>query len=93
VESALAGNLSRAQQAELERTLLAFWRRRLNLDQTKAAEAMAALRSHPEAGALLGQLEAWLHRPGGAGEVDVNALLKPYQNAPPEALAVPGGPS
>jgi hypothetical protein len=47
---------------------------------------MAALRSHPEAGALLGQLELWLHRPGDVGEVNVAELLKPYQNLPADAL-------
>jgi hypothetical protein len=86
VESALAGRLTIAQQAELERTLLAFWRRRLGLDHARPAEALAQMRAHPEAGALLGQLETWLHRPGTAEQVDVGALLKPYQNVPAEAL-------
>lgn len=71
--------LTPGEQAELERTLLAFWRRRLHLDQEKAPQAMAQLRSHPEAGILLNQLELWLHRPGTASQVDVNELLKPYQ--------------
>ena len=26
------------------------------------------------------QLELWLHRPPGGESVDINALLKPYQN-------------
>jgi hypothetical protein len=53
---AMTGMLSASQQAELERTLIAFWRQRLGLEKEKAAEALARIRSHPEAGALLHQL-------------------------------------
>ena len=49
---------------------------------------MAVLREHDEAGGLLKQLEIWLHRPGNAGEVDLAALLKPYQDLPADALEV-----
>jgi len=31
-------------------------------------------------------MELWLHSPGPADKVDVAALLKPYQNLPPDAL-------
>ncbi|MBV9125048.1 MAG: hypothetical protein JO112_16965 [Planctomycetes bacterium] len=94
VESALAGRLSRPQEAELERTLLAFWRRRLGLEDKAPAEAMAVLRTHPEASALVRGLEAWLHRPGPPEELDVAALLRPYQDVPAEeagAVGVAGG--
>ncbi|HXG09961.1 MAG TPA: hypothetical protein VNK04_09245 [Gemmataceae bacterium] len=86
VEKALAGKLTPSQLAELERALLAFWRRRLRLENARPAEAMTLLRAHQEAGPLLAQLEAWLHRPGTAAHVDVAALLRPYQNIPPEAI-------
>jgi hypothetical protein len=86
VEGAVAGKLKPAQLAELERTLLVFWERRLKLRDRKPAEAIAELRRHPEAGPLLQQLEAWLHRPGTAGGVDVAGLLKPYQDVPAEAV-------
>jgi hypothetical protein len=86
VEGAVAGRLSPAELADLERTLLAYWRRRLGLERRKPAEALAELRRHPEAGPLLEQLETWLHRPNAAGRVDVAALLKPYQDLPAEAL-------
>ncbi len=82
VESGLAGTLSLAQRAELERTLLAFWRRRLRLEEVRPAEAMAKMRDHAEARQLLEQLEIWLHRPGPQVGVDINALLRPYQNVP-----------
>jgi hypothetical protein len=87
VEGAMAGRLKPAQLAELERTLLAYWERRLNLRDRKPAEAIAALRRHPEAGPLLQQLEAWLHRPTAGGTVDVAGLLRPYQNIPADAVA------
>ena len=80
VEAALHGTLSAEGQAELERMLLVFWRRRLGLGSMKAAEAMATLRTHAEAGPLLEQLEFWLHRPGKSEAVDLAALLKPYRN-------------
>ena len=69
--------LSSGQQAELERLLIGYWRRRLNLEQAAPARFMAVLRDHEEAGPLLRQLEDWLHRPAGtAGPVDVAALLR-----------------
>jgi hypothetical protein len=82
VVRAMTGMLSAQQLAELERTLLAFWRHRLGLEKEKAPEALAKMRQHPEAGPLLHQLELWLHRPGTAGQVDVGKLLWPYQLAP-----------
>jgi hypothetical protein len=46
------------------------------------------MRQHPEAGALLNQLELWLHRPGTAEQVDLGKLLWPYQQA---SLEEPAG--
>jgi hypothetical protein len=85
VEGAIAGKLSRPELASLERALLAFWRRRLDLENTEPAEAMETLRLHPDAGPLLEQLEAWLHKPGARGPADVAALLRPYRDLPPDA--------
>jgi len=85
VESAARGSLDEAGKARLERLLLAFWRRRLNLDGLPAVEALARMRGHAEAGALLRRLEAWLHRPPAAREeIDLAALLEPYRSAAPE---------
>jgi hypothetical protein len=81
VEAAIAGRLTLTEQAELERLLLAYWRRRLNLENSKPAEAIAKLRGHAEAGQVLRQLEAWLHRPPGPSDaVDVAGLLMPYRS-------------
>ena len=86
IEGARAGQLSPAGLAELERTLIAYWTRRLHLQQSKPAEALKVLRGHPEAGPLLGHLEAWLHRPNPSAKVDVAALLEPYQGIPADTL-------
>jgi hypothetical protein len=85
VERGVAGKLTVPQCAELERMLLAYWRKRLRVDGTRPAEAFAVLRAHPAAGTLLEQLESWLHRPGHNETIDVAALLRPYRDAPPEA--------
>jgi hypothetical protein len=79
VEKAVAGEITGEEKSELERLLLAYWRRRLGLEDVRPPEAMAALRAHPEAGPLLDRLELWLHRPGADDKVDVAQLLRPYE--------------
>jgi hypothetical protein len=82
IERGVAGKLAPAECADLERTLLAYWRRRLDLQDQRPLEAFACLRAHAEAGPLLEQLEMWLHRPGAAQNVNVGALLEPYRALP-----------
>jgi hypothetical protein len=90
VERAMEGRLSQGQRAELERTLLAFWRKQLRLEDASPADAMARLRAHPQAGRLLEQLEVWFHRPPGNGApIDVESLLQPYRGALDGALTEP----
>jgi hypothetical protein len=91
LEGAVAGRLSQAELAGLERGLLAYWRKRLSLEGADPAAAHARLRAHPEAGPLLAKLEQWLHAPGAAGAVDVPALLAPYRDLPPGAIDLAGG--
>jgi hypothetical protein len=91
VEGATKGNLSRLELAGLERGLLAYWRKRLGLENAEPGAAVETLRKHPEAGPLLAQLEAWLHRPGPPAPVDVAGLLAPYRNLPPDAIDLAGG--
>ena len=79
VDDAVAGRLSSSRQAELDRLLLGFWRRRLGLEGQPAAQAITMLRNHEEAGQLLRQLEAWLHSPRPDANVDVASLLEPYR--------------
>lgn len=80
VETVAAGTADDAAKAELERLLVAFWRARLDLREVKAAAAIATIRAHPEAGALLRQVEAWLHQPVPPASFDVAALLLPYRS-------------
>lgn len=90
VESAVAGRLTLDQQAALERLLLGYWSERLGLAEVDPAEAMQRLRNHPQAGQLLRQVEAWLHQPGGARDVDVAKMLAPYRGvAAPASGAQP----
>jgi hypothetical protein len=86
VESALQGRLGRAERAQLELSLVAFWRKRLGLEERQPEQVLPFLRDHPEAGPLLRGLEDWLHRPDPRAAVDVNALLAPYADLPADAL-------
>ncbi len=86
VEQAMAGTLSEGKQAELERLLIGFWRRKLGLESTDPAEMIAILRRHDEAGPLLQNLEEWLHSPHLKQVVDLQQLLEPYRNLPADAL-------
>jgi hypothetical protein len=86
VESALAGRLSREERAQLELGLVAYWRRKLNLEDERPAQTMALLREHAQAGPLLTSLEAWLHMPVPPSEVDLAALLAPYRDLPADAI-------
>lgn len=85
VESAARGDLTSGDKARLERLLLGHWRERLGLETVDVHEAMAQLRAHDDAGALLRGLEDWLHRPPGAARVDVEAVLAPYRDLSPPA--------
>jgi len=86
VEQAINGELPGDRLAELEMMLVAFWRKRLKLEDQAAAEVIPQLRSHSSAGPLLRQLEAWLHQPKSNAEIHLAALLEPYRNLPPDAL-------
>ncbi|MBC8290433.1 MAG: hypothetical protein H8E37_08960 [Planctomycetes bacterium] len=86
VKQAIEGELPGERLAELEMMLVAFWRKRLNMEDNAAAEVIPQLRSHSAAGPLLRQLESWLHQPESDTEIDVAALLEPYRNLPPDAL-------
>jgi hypothetical protein len=86
VESVASGSANTAAKAELERLMVAFWRSRLDLAGHKAADAIVAISRHPEAGALLRQLEQWLHVPSPPVAVDVGALLAPYRSVTAESF-------
>lgn len=80
VEQAVSGKMSVGQQAELERVLVAFWRKKLRLGHLPADRLRVELRQHPQAGELLSQIDNWLHRPDPDRNVSVAELLTPYQS-------------
>ncbi len=87
VERAMTGHSEPGEHAELERILIAYWRRQLGLGHLNLGAAMALIRTDPTAGALLGQLEAWLHRPPGeTALVDLTSLLGPYRSLPTDPV-------
>ncbi|MEO6709186.1 MAG: hypothetical protein ABI054_13650 [Planctomycetota bacterium] len=86
VENAIAGKLSREERAQLELGLVAYWRRKLTLDEERPAQMMARLRQHEQAGPLLTSLEAWLHMPAPPEKVDLEHLLAPYRDLPADAI-------
>lgn len=81
VDAAIAGRLTTAGQARLERLLLAHWQQKLQLTELVPDKALRQLRVHPTAGKLLRELEAWLHMRPGTHVVDVQTLLAPYRTA------------
>ena len=89
VEAAAVGQLSTAEQATLERLLMGFWREKLGLPEMRMAEALARLKAHGEAGAILRAVERWLHQPGSNGVSEIKSLLQPYRNLPAPAPAAP----
>jgi len=86
VEQAISGKLNQTKMAELELMLVAFWRRKLHLEEADIASVTQQLKQHEEAGPLLLELESLLHRPQTNHEVNVAQMLEPYQNLPAEEL-------
>jgi hypothetical protein len=94
VERARDGQLSSVERAQLELSLVTYWRRKLGLVNERPEIALVKLREHAEAGPLLRALERWLHEPLPREQVDLATLLAPYRNLPPDALdAAPAAPS
>jgi hypothetical protein len=92
VEAAAAGALSVEGKAQLERLLMGYWRDALRLpDATRVADALARLKQHPQAGAILRALERWLHQRGGADDGEIAGLLEPYRHG--ESPAGKGAPA
>ena len=73
---AMENRMPREQYAELERMLVAFWRKRLDLDSLPTSQAIQQIRQHPQAGPLLRQLEEWLHSPTPPPDLDLPRLLE-----------------
>ncbi|WP_182864951.1 hypothetical protein [Stieleria mannarensis] len=89
VEAARNGTLAPADRATLERALISYWGRKLNLDHLPPAELMATLRGHQQAGPLMLALEQWLHRPDATEEIDLESLLQPYTSVSDDDFQTP----
>jgi hypothetical protein len=91
VALAIAGQLTADDQARLERLLIGYWRDALELGGLPTTAALERMRGNRRAGELLRQLELWLYEKPGREEVDVAAILAPYENVaatPPQAEAL-----
>lgn len=88
IDAALAGELPPAEQARLERALLAHWRERLSMGAEAPRDLLRAMRERPDAAATLDVLERWLHAPHRlAAPADVREALTPYRRPPAQAVA------
>lgn len=79
IEKAVQGELSRDERSELERTMVSFWRKKLRLEHMPPGELMSFLKTEPDSKIIFEQLENWLHRPDPPENIDMTAMLKPYQ--------------
>ncbi len=77
---AAAGELGSEDRAALERVLIAFWRKKLRLEQASPDRLFPQLKQHAEAATLVNQLELWLHAPPGELTPDWQNLLAPYRS-------------
>ncbi len=84
VAAAATGDISLDERTLLERLVMGFWREKLALPDLRMAEALARLKEHPQAGALLRALERWLHQRGGGSLDEVNSLLEIYRQPAPQ---------
>lgn len=76
-----AGQLDEPRLAEMERVVIAYWSRRLQLEQLPPREVHARLMQHPQAGPVLRQLEEQLHHPSRRLSNDLAQLLYSLMDA------------
>ncbi len=80
IEKAVSGELNSREQAELERMLVAFWTRKLGLQDDQPAIALKKIKNDSTAGPLVLQLERWMHDPQSRQNASLPELLEPYKN-------------
>ena len=95
IQTACDNTAGSKELAELERMLVAFWQKKLNLESESPHQAIVKVRQHPDSGGLMRKLETWIHQPktNGADDQDVDweTLLAPYRDLPADTLE-PGSP-
>ena len=88
VEAAASRSLTIREKGRLELLLYHHWRERAGLKSTDMALVSRQLRSHPEAGPLIGTLERWLHESDTMHDQQdrspeaIVELLRPYRSQP-----------
>ena len=88
VEAAASRSLTIREKGRLELLLYHHWRERAELKSTDMAMVIRQLRSHPEAGPLIGTLERWLHESDTLHDQQdrspeaIVELLRPYRGQP-----------
>lgn len=78
IELARQGKLEVVDKVTLDRLLIRYWREDLHLTEYGVAEALARVRSNPEAGRVLVNVEQWLHAREDVHVETVVAMLEPY---------------
>ena len=86
IEAASHRSLSTVEKGRLELLLYHFWRERGALQNDNMANSIRKLRALPEARALFGVIETWLHSNPSDVHVDrspelIAEILKPYQSS------------
>lgn len=81
LDTAAKGDLTSDDRAKLDRLIIGHWREKLpEIAALSPAEAMAKLRTHPEASPLILAMERWLHaRDTRLDTKEIETLLAPYQ--------------
>ena len=76
IEDAVNGKVSQSELAELERMLIGYWRRKLDLNETAAVDAITQLKDHDQAAAALPPHARRSHNPAAATALDVAEILR-----------------
>lgn len=90
IEKACQNEADSKDLAELERMLVAFWQKKLNLHADAPHQALMKIRQHADSGPLMTKIESWIHQPptdrADDQDVDWESLLEPYRNLPTDSL-------
>ena len=79
--AARCGELPPDDFAELERMIIEHWRRQTGQEAGSFESARHELMRHPQAGPLLTELEAWMHRPHEHRESTLEQLVARHDEA------------
>jgi hypothetical protein len=78
LERALEGKLDVSGKEHLERLMVGYWQKELNLDEANAYQILLKIKQHPEGRELIENLERWLHQPPERAKIDMESILRPY---------------